>query len=46
MARPRTTCVVCKKQNKTPHGLYMHELRIHKGRNWNHDQFIKAKKAA
>jgi hypothetical protein len=35
MARPRTRCQHCGLRTKSPHGLFIHTLRIHKGHNWN-----------
>lgn len=46
MSRPRTRCTVCGKSNKSPHGLYMHDLRIHKRHNWTVNGLIRKKKAA
>jgi len=37
MARPRTRCQRCGLSTKSPHGLFMHTLRIHKGHNWSND---------
>jgi hypothetical protein len=35
MARPRTRCRRCGLRTKSPHGLFIHTLRVHKGHNWN-----------
>lgn len=46
MARPRTRCPRCGLSTKSPHGLFIHTLRIHKGHNWNsHGLYRQRKKA-
>ncbi|MGH2377700.1 MAG: hypothetical protein ACRDGT_04425 [Candidatus Limnocylindria bacterium] len=35
MARPRTRCRLCGMSTKSPHGLFIHDLRIHRRHNWN-----------
>lgn len=46
MARPGTRCPRCGLSTKSPHGLFIHDLRIHKRHNWNsHGLYRRRKKA-
>lgn len=46
MARPRTRCQRCGLRTKSPHGLFIHDLRVHKRHNWNnHGLYRQSKKA-
>lgn len=45
MARPRTRCE-CGKRTKSPHGLFIHQLRIHQKHNWNNSGLYRKKRKA
>ncbi len=46
MARPRTRCLRCGLRTKSPHGLFIHTLRIHKGHDWNNGGLSRKRKGA
>ncbi len=46
MARPRTGGLRCGLSTKSPHGLFIHTLRVHDGHNWNGDSLYRTRKKA
>lgn len=46
MARPRTRCRLCGVSTKSPHGLFIHDLRVHKRHNWNNHGLYRQRKKA